>query len=293
LNAETSIIWGNAAGLAVSLCIIAVWCFLRERYVPVGIVCLAVSLALKPHDSGLVWLFFLLAGRVHRRRAGQTLAVLAALTLPFALWIWRLAPHWIGEMNANYAALFARGAIDDPGPAAGLVRGACLITSLQTVFSVIWDDPRFYNLASYAVCLLPVGVWIRLSIRTRGRLEPISMLLAAAAALSQLPTYHRIYDTKLVILAVPACALLWAKGGRMARLALLVTLAGLILTADLPWAAFLAFISWLHPAVTGWPATVQVIAKAFPVPLVLLCMGVFYLVAASKAQEEKTPISVP
>jgi len=56
-NSELLVITGNTAGLAISLCLVAVWCFLRHRFVPAGILCLAISLVLKPHDSGLVWLF--------------------------------------------------------------------------------------------------------------------------------------------------------------------------------------------------------------------------------------------
>src|ERR1019366_8626023 len=37
---------GNPAGLAVGLCIIAVWCFLHDQCVATGIFCMAISLAL-------------------------------------------------------------------------------------------------------------------------------------------------------------------------------------------------------------------------------------------------------
>jgi len=70
-NCELLIVLGNMAGVAIGLCVVAVWCFLRERYVAAGIFCLAISLAIKPHDSGLVWLYFLLAGGIYRRRALQ------------------------------------------------------------------------------------------------------------------------------------------------------------------------------------------------------------------------------
>ncbi len=47
---------GNVAGIVVSLCMIAAWCFFRNKFVLVGVLCLATSLAIKPHDSGLVQL---------------------------------------------------------------------------------------------------------------------------------------------------------------------------------------------------------------------------------------------
>jgi hypothetical protein len=45
---------GNPAGFAVSLCVIATWCLLRERCLAVGTLCLAISLVFKPHDSGFI-----------------------------------------------------------------------------------------------------------------------------------------------------------------------------------------------------------------------------------------------
>ena len=78
-NSELLMVVGNIAGLSIVLCVIAVWCFVRERFVLAGILCFAISLAIKPHDSGLVWLYFLLAGGVYTRRALQTLLATAAI----------------------------------------------------------------------------------------------------------------------------------------------------------------------------------------------------------------------
>jgi hypothetical protein len=76
-NCQMVFYGGNAAGIVIGLCVVAVWCFLRERFVLAGVLCLAISLAIKPHDAGLVWLYFLLAGGVYRKRALQTLLVTA------------------------------------------------------------------------------------------------------------------------------------------------------------------------------------------------------------------------
>src|ERR1019366_4930389 len=72
-NCQLAFATGNTAGIVVGLCVVAVWCFLEDRFVLAGILCLAVSLAIKPHDAGLVWLYFLLAGGTYRKRALQTL----------------------------------------------------------------------------------------------------------------------------------------------------------------------------------------------------------------------------
>src|ERR1035437_3508105 len=114
-NSEVLIITGNAACVAISLCAVAVWCFVRERFVLLGILCFAISLAVKPHDTGLVWLYFFLAGGVYRKRAWQTLLATVALSLPVVLWVWHVAPHWMQELQSNILANAARGAINDPG----------------------------------------------------------------------------------------------------------------------------------------------------------------------------------
>src|ERR1017187_6157574 len=105
-------ITGNAAGIVVSLCAVAVWCFLRERFVPAGVLCLAASLAIKPHDAGLVWLYFLLAGGVHRKRALQALLITAVLSVSALLWVSHVAPNWMQDWSANMASISATGGIN-------------------------------------------------------------------------------------------------------------------------------------------------------------------------------------
>lgn len=52
--AESDILFqhGNNAGVAEGLCIVSAWCFLKERHAWLGVLLLAVSLVIKPHDSG-------------------------------------------------------------------------------------------------------------------------------------------------------------------------------------------------------------------------------------------------
>src|SRR5262249_26790599 len=65
----------NPAGIAVSLCVIAVYCIATDRFIAVGVACLGISLAIKPHDGGLIWLFLLLLGASQRKRAIQSFLV--------------------------------------------------------------------------------------------------------------------------------------------------------------------------------------------------------------------------
>src|SRR5208337_3591324 len=151
VNCESIFGAGNTAGIAVGLCVVAVWCFLQERFVPAGILCLALSLVIKPHDAGLVWLYFLLAGGVYRKRALQTLLVAGVLALPAVLWVSQVVPEWAPELRSNLQAASVRGGLNDPGPTAIGFHHPDPIVDLQTVVSVFRDDPRIYVPASYLV----------------------------------------------------------------------------------------------------------------------------------------------
>jgi hypothetical protein len=152
-----------------------------------------------------------------------------------------------------------------------------MVISLQEVISVFWDDPRIYNLATYLVCGPLLLVWIAITLRSRFSSKRAWIALAAIAALSMLPVYHRLYDAKLLLLTVPACAMLWAEGGLMGWLALLVNTAGFVVTGDLPWAILLGLIRSLHLSRTGLSGQVLIAVQVFPAPLMLLVMSVFYL----------------
>lgn len=276
-NSELLVVTGNAAGIAISLCVVGVWCFLRERFVFAGILCFALSLTLKPHDTGLVWLYFLLAGGVYRKRALQTLVTTAALSLPVVLWVWQVSPHWIQELSSTLSAYSVHGGLNDPGPASTGAHNLGMMLNLQTIISFFRDDPSVYNPVSYLICGLLLLVWIFVVVRSRPSPKSAWLALAAIATLTLLPVYHRQSDTKLLLLTVPACTMLWAEGGRIGRLALLVTSAGFVLTGDMLWIFFFGILNNLHLHPTRLVGEVLIAVQVFPVPLILLVMSVFYL----------------
>jgi hypothetical protein len=276
-NSELFLILGNPAGIAISLCVIATWCFVRERLEYVGILCFAVSLMLKPHDSGLIWLYFLVAGGVPRRRAWQVLAVVIILSLPVILWISYVAPNWPHELRSILTGYSSHGDVNDPGPSSMASHGIGMVISLQAVISVFRDDPRFYDPLTYLVCGPLLLVWLVKVLRSPYAPKMAWFALAPIAALSMLPIYHRIYDARLLLLTVPASAMLWREGGAVAWLALIADAIGILLTGGVPWAIFFAFLKHAHlPAAisSGMPLIVM---QVFPVPLALLFVGVFFL----------------
>ena len=285
---------GNPAGLAIGLCVIAVWCFLKDKHAYVGVFCFAVSLALKPHDSAFVWLYFLLAGGLLRKRALQALAVTLALALPAILWISYISPHWIPELLGNLSGTSARGGITDPGPSGMSGSGGGMIIALQTVISVFRDDPRLYNPVTYLIFGSLLLVWMIVSLQARSTSSKHYLALAAISALSMLPVYHRPHDAKLLLLTLPACAMLLHEGGAIGRIALLLNSAAIVLTSDLPLALLAQSTKGLHLSMEG-PAIIPAILLTRPMPLILLVLGTFYLwvyVRRSSSDIQERPLEI-
>ncbi len=69
---------GNGAMLSIGFSMIAVYTFVEKRWEWGGVSLFAAGLLLKPHSAGPIWLYFMLAGGVYRKRALQTLMVVAA-----------------------------------------------------------------------------------------------------------------------------------------------------------------------------------------------------------------------
>ena len=276
-NSELLFSCGNLAGIAVSLCVVAIWCFLRERFVLAGALCLAVSLAMKPHDAGFIWLYLLLAGGSLRKRALQTFAITLVLCLPAVLWVSHIAPHWYTELHSNFLATSVHGDLNDPGPLSMSAHSPASIIDLQSVISIFRDDPQMYNPVTYLVCGTLLLVGLLTTLKSRVSKEQTWLALAAIVPLSMLVTYHRPYDAKLLLLTVPAVAMLWSEGGPIGWAALIVNTAGIVFTGDISLAS-LAIVTKNMPAVPhGLPAMIRTLILTRPAPLILLAMGTFYL----------------
>jgi hypothetical protein len=266
--------YSNAAGIAVALCIIAVWCFLRGQMTWLGILCLAVSLSIKPHDAGFVWLYFLLVGEQYRRYALQTLLLTTILSLPSILWISHVAPHWIQELNSNLSRVAIHDGLSDPG-STRLKTG--MIIDLQALFSLFKNYPPFYNLASYLVCGTLLIIWAVKTLRSRFSLASVWFGLAAIAPLTMLATYHRPYDAKLLLLTIPACAILYTEGGPIATVAVWLNAASVLFTSSIPWITLELILDGLHISTSTQAGKTLLFAMTRPASLILLVMSLFYL----------------
>jgi hypothetical protein len=199
------------------------------------------------------------------------------LALPMAAWVTYLSPHWMQEVSSSLQTMSVHGAMNDPGPASSGGHDLAMITDLQTVISEFWDVPRIYNGVSYLICGPLLMAWMLVTFRNRASTSRAWLGLAAIAALTMLPIYHRQYDAKLILLTVPACMLAWNRGGVAGRLALGINVAGFLFVGDLSAATLLGMVRMLPFSHGGIPGRILIMAQVFPVPLSLLGMGIFYL----------------
>lgn len=296
-SSQTLFAGGNAVGLVVGLTSIAAWCFIRERLAWVGIVGLAIALLLKPHDAGPVWLFFLLAGGAARRNALRVLLLTACGAAIAFAWTARVSPHWPAEMRANIAAMSSHGAMNSPSPGASADRSPGMVVDLQAVLAIVHDNPSFYNLSTFALCGALLFLWARKGLRA----APIHgdaawLALAAIVPLSMLAVYHKPYDTKLLLLAIPACVQLWSERSLRGQAAMLLTLATLFCSADIPLAVFTALTDSIHPDLHTFAGRLVGILILRPVSLLLIALAAFYLtlwLRAPLTPAARTPQSGP
>lgn len=279
INGAVAVGNGNSAGVVAGLCVIAAWSFITEKKVWLGICCFAISMIVKPQDAGLLWLFFLLAGGMFRRRALQALAIAALLAFPGAIWVSHSAPQWMPELHSNLVEISAHGGNCDPGPS-GLTNTSGtmeVITDLQTVISVFHDSAPFYNSITILLCGILVLVWAAIAIRAGSFFVLAWIALAAIAPLTLLVSYHRAYDARLLLVAVPACAFLWAKGDSTGKLACAVTTAALIFTGEVPLAFLNPLLRRIHLDVSSVTGKLETMLLMRLGALSLLAMTLFYI----------------
>jgi hypothetical protein len=276
-NSSTLLFEANAAGIAVGCCIVAVIFIIKCKFPFVAALCLAVSLCVKPHDAFLVWAYLLLAGGVYRRRALQALVLTLVIAVPAIGWVSSVSPHWRQEMASNISSISSPGGVNDPGPKSATSHVTDAAVNIQTVFAVIEDQPQFYNTASYVLCAILFLILIRATMRQQTTEQSIWLPIAVVATLTMLPVYHRHHDAKLLLLAVPACAFLWAQGRTVGRLSALVTLAAMMLVGDFPRVILAHLEKDQIYSAESMTNKVRMILFVRPAPIALLVMTLFFL----------------
>lgn len=226
LTSSILLVLGQPAIFAVSLLVIGSCLFLRGRALPLATLLWVLSLCVKPQIGGLVVLYFLLQ-RIHWRYAAIALAGALAVLFSAGL-ILRWHPHsadWPTTLRANLSSTLSPGGSADPRPANPQAIGDI---NLQVLTSIWRPDAQTFNVMSYAIFFGLLALWIWAVPWKRVGTGEHLPALAALAVLSLLPVYHRFYDTRLLLLTVPAVLLVFQRHRVLgASLAVVTALAGI------------------------------------------------------------------
>ena len=118
--------------------------------------------------------------------------------------------------------------------------------------------------------------WLFAALRSHGPPPLTFIALAVITPITLLVTYHRAYDARLLMLTVPACAMLYAEGKRTGKIALVITALGLIFTGELPYALLKPLTSDSTTAHAGIFESVPALLLDHSAPIFLLFLAVFY-----------------
>jgi hypothetical protein len=219
---------GQPSGAAVGLAIFALWFMLKTDKKTLGIVCLGLSLGLKPQLAGLIFLC-LLFRRPYRSVAIRSGILAGVILLMGVAWL-SLAPaskNWRQDYHEQVESSLQPGAVNDPTLKND---GSLQFTNLQTTFALMSESPAFYNSMSYGVAVLLLALWVTGSLRQREERSGLWASMAAIACIGLLPVYHREYDCVLLIVTFPALVMLAARRSWLALPALSCTI-WLLMTA--------------------------------------------------------------
>jgi hypothetical protein len=200
---------GQPATLAISLIIISSYLFLRVRFLPLCAFLFMLSLAVKPQLGGLIVLYFL-GQKIYRRYAAFALAGALALLLSAGLTL-RLHPHsanWTSTLQANLSSTLSPGGSADPRPANQEAIGDM---NLQALTSIFFAEAGTFNRVAYLIFLVLLAALIMVVPWSRASGETHLLALGALSIVTLMPVYHRFYDTRLLLLSVPAVILIFER----------------------------------------------------------------------------------
>jgi hypothetical protein len=203
------LVLGQPAVFAISLVVIGSCLFLRGRSLPLGAFLFMLSLAVKPQIGGFIVLY-LLAQRIHWRYAATATAGACALLVSAVLILGHhpRSAGWATALHENLSATLSPGGSADPRPANQQAIGD---VNVQALTSIFFTDARSFNSAAYAVFLVLLLAGTMAVLRTNAGTEVHFLALGALSVLSLMPVYHRFYDTRLLLLSVPAVVIVFQK----------------------------------------------------------------------------------
>jgi hypothetical protein len=220
------LVLGQPATLAISLVVLGSYLFLRGRLLLLGALLFVVSLAVKPQIGGLLVLYFL-AQKIQWRYAAVAMGGALAFLLSAGLML-NLHAHsanWTSTLHANLVSTLSPGGSADPRPANFEAIGDINLQALTSIFSA--DAHRFNGIA-YAIFLVLLACWLMAILRTDAGQEKHFLALGALSVLSLTPVYHRFYDTRLLVLTIPAAVIVFQKRRLLGALIAVVTVVAIV-----------------------------------------------------------------
>ena len=204
LSCSILLVLGQPAIFAISLAVIGSCLLLEERGQEWGTVALILSFAVKPQLVGLLVLYFLTRKMQWRSAVLVCAGALGVLVTACGL----LTTHpkstmWPATLRTNLTATLDTGGSADPRPANPQAIGD---TNLQALSSIFLPDAHRFNAAAYAVFVMLLALWALAALRAE---QSPWLALGALAVLSLTPVYHRFYDTRLLLISIPAMMVVW------------------------------------------------------------------------------------
>jgi Glycosyltransferase family 87 len=200
---------GQPALFAISLVVVGTNLFLRGRLLPLAAILFLLSLAVKPQIGGLILLYLLLR-RIHWPYAAAAMAGSLVILVSAGL-ILKHHPRsasWSDTLKSNLSATLGPGGSADPRPANPQAIGDI---NLQALTSIFFNESSEFNTAAYVLFACLTAAWMFTALRAMPSMETNLLALAALAILSLTPVYHRFYDTRLLLLTIPAVVLISRK----------------------------------------------------------------------------------
>jgi hypothetical protein len=195
---------GQPSTFAIAFTALAVWAFYKTDAKWLGVIFLALGLAMKPHMAIAVFLFLLL--RKGLKREAIAAGALAILLLGAAIVWLQISMHsfaWFANFQHAVSVGIAPGGTNEPSPANP---SGMHIINIQTIVSIWASSPHVYGLISLLLVVAIGALWLWTYLKAGNTIpSPQSDLFAMAGllCLSLLPVYHRDYDARLLLLTIP------------------------------------------------------------------------------------------
>jgi hypothetical protein len=152
-------------------------------------------------------------------------ALALLLSAALILWLHPRSADWTSTLHRNLTATLSPGGSADPRPSNPQAIGD---TNLQALTSIFFADERMFNAVAYAVFAVLLAAWIISVVRTNASPELHFLSLGALSVLSLTPVYHRFYDTRLLLLTIPAVLIVFQKRRLLGTLIAVLTILAVV-----------------------------------------------------------------